>query len=145
MIHALINLKATDKWANYSTKRKKEIYSLVLGVVLEQKSKEEQKKARLLAEAKKQAEFEAKVQADIDKHGFFCMEVWSRDCDCVESTHVSKYTSLEELDQSQQDAAEWADGPMTWTYVSPLEADAEPTQRDRVMEAYENTGQGYFV
>ena len=89
---------------------------------------------------------EALYEADIANHGHFCMEVWSRDCDMYESTHLGRYKSIKELEDSKMEAGEWAEGPITWTYISPEDAAGyESSHRDRIMENLENGGDGYHL
>lgn len=104
------------------------------------------KKRRAEAQAEAERAAEALYEADIAKHGRFYMEVWSRDCDMVESTHLSWYESVKELRQSQEGCWEDAEGPITWTYISPESANHfEPSQRDRIMENFENGGDGFHL
>ena len=105
-------------------------------------------KAKRRAEAQRSAEKAAELiyEADIANHGHFCMEVWSRDCDMVESTHLGKYSTVAEFRASQEESWEWAEGPITWTYISIDEAlDFKSSQRDRIMENFENGGDGFHL
>jgi hypothetical protein len=64
----------------------------------------------------------------------------------VENTTLARYTSLAEFRASQREAWEWAEGPITWTYISHADAwDFEPSQRDLIMENRENGGDGYHL
>ena len=135
----LIDYKTSPK---YNAKGYKGLLALFFDVELKALRKARQDKR----EADKKAQFEAKLQADIDAHGFFCMELWSRDCDMCESTSVGKYYSVEELEKSKEEAWEWAEGPMTWTYISVADAqEFEPSFRDRIMENFENGGDGFHL
>lgn len=134
----LINFKASP---NYKREGYKSILKILYAEELKQKARARYE-ARL---AEERAEFEKKLQKDIEQYGYFCMVVWSRDCDMCESTHVSRYESIEELEQSKEEAGEWAEGPVTWTYMDPREEeDFVPGFRDRAMEAFEN-GRGTAV
>jgi len=71
---------------------------------------------------------------------------WGRDCDCCESTSI--YTVDTYLDLvidfvNYVDSLEWAEGPETWG-LTDLTIPEGSSQRDRVMEAYEN-GRGNSI
>ena len=105
-----------------------------------------QKKRRAEEQRLQELSGEDLYEADIAKHGSFCMVVWSRDCDMVENTTLSRYTSIAEFRASQREAWEWAEGPITWTHISHADAwDFEPSQRDLIMENRENGGDGYHL
>jgi hypothetical protein len=64
----------------------------------------------------------------------------------VESTSLSRYNSVEEYYQSRESAGDWAEGPVTWTYITPERAeDFEPHERDLIMENRENGGDGFHL
>jgi len=101
------------------------------------KSHLREKRDKLMAEEQRRREesTEALYEVDIAKHGSFCMEVCSRDCDMVENTTLARYTSLAEFKADQEEAWEWAEGPITWTHISHEDAwRFEPSQRDLIME-----------
>jgi hypothetical protein len=76
-------------------------------------------------------------------------EYFSRDCDMCEVTYVRSFEGgkkrfLEMCERSY----EGAEGPMSFTTISKEEYEerrGERHIRDRVMENYENGGNGYFV
>ena len=112
------------------------------------KSHLREKRDKLRAEEQRRAELsrEALYEADIENFGSFCMIVWSRDCDMVENTTLARYTSLTDFKASQEEAWEWAEGPITWKHISHEEAwKFEPSQRDLIMDNRENGGDGYHL
>ena len=104
------------------------------------------KKERAEAQRRREEATEGLYEADIANHGHFCMVVWSRDCDMVESTYLARYKSIKELEDSKVEAIEWAEGPVTWGYISHDDAnDFESSTRDLIMENRENGGDGYHL
>lgn len=90
--------------------------------------------------------FETRAAKDIEKYGGFCMVIWSRDCDMVESERIAQYSSIKEFYRSEEKEREWSEGPLDIQYISMEDAmNFNPTTRDRIAEAFENTGQGYWV
>ena len=70
---------------------------------------------------------------------------WSRDCDCVEGDSMEVYKSLREANKAIEHFYHWAEGACTHELVSKEDYDNfESTQRDRVMEAFED-GRNYSV
>lgn len=73
---------------------------------------------------------------------------WSRDCDMCESTTFG-WCFPHEYDEIQDDASEWAEGPMSFEKITKEEYEqykGESFKRDRVMEAYENgNGRSVYV
>jgi hypothetical protein len=140
LMNAIINWKDKPEGVNHRFYKTllKSLFADVLRAKHLQKVREDRERAKRAAEAI--------YEADIARVGFFCMEVWSRDCDMVESTSVSRYHSVEEYYQSQEAAGDWAEGPVTWTYMTPEEAeDFQPYQRDLIMENRENGGDGFHL
>ena len=89
--------------------------------------------------------FETRAAKDIEIYGGFYMVIWSRDCDMVESERIAQYSSIKEFYRSESQC-EWSEGPITRRYISMEDAmNFNPTTRDRIAEAFENTGQGYWV
>lgn len=74
---------------------------------------------------------------------------FSRDCDMCESSSYHKFNSRAEFNRYEESLYENAEGTTYINKISELEylenANEPPYVRDRVMEAYENTGQGYYV
>jgi hypothetical protein len=74
---------------------------------------------------------------------------FSRDCDMCESSSYHKFNSRAEFKEYEESLYENAEGTTYFNRVSErvyLEnANEQPYVRDRVMEAVENTGQGYYV
>lgn len=112
------------------------------------KSHLREKRNKLRAEEQRRQEVatEALYEADIAKHGSFCMIVWSRDCDMCEATNLARYKTVAEFKADQESAWEWAEGPITWNHISHEEAEEfSPHQRDLIMEDRENGGDGYHL
>jgi len=74
---------------------------------------------------------------------------FSRDCDMCERSSYHKFNSRAEFSRYEEGLYEDAEGTTYLNRISALEylehANEQPYVRDRVMEAYENTGQGYYV
>lgn len=49
------------------------------------------------------------------KNGFFWMNYSSRDCDGCYEERAIKFTNLEEFYKKEEDDAEWADGPFSYS------------------------------
>tara|TARA_R110001606_G_scaffold187289_1_gene334871 strand:+ start:267 stop:533 length:267 start_codon:yes stop_codon:yes gene_type:complete len=49
------------------------------------------------------------------KNGFFWMNYSSRDCDGCYEERAIKFTDLEEFYKKEEDDAEWADGPFSYS------------------------------
>ena len=81
--------------------------------------------------------------------GPFFVSYWSRDCDMCETSRVYKVDTYEELLENfidYIDGLEWQEGPSSWSLVPEDEYWGDHVDtRDRVMEAYENGGNGYWV
>ena len=85
--------------------------------------------------------YPGKVKRFLDKlfleHIYYVQ--WSRDCDMFESTNASICYGRKAYIKMQEDACDWAEGPMSWNEISKEEYEEfQPDHRDRVMEAYEN-------
>jgi hypothetical protein len=95
---------------------------------------------------KEKQEFEAKINAEIEKNGAFYMVHFSRDCDMVEVTRAVKFNTVEDFYEYQEDAYEAAEGPNSFELVSYSEGeDFNTVTRDRIMENFENGGNGFFL
>ena len=58
---------------------------------------------------------------------------------------MSHYTSWSEYEEAMDSVGDWAEGPVSDTYMSQEETeDFEPHTRDRIMEAFEN-GRGNSI
>ena len=68
--------------------------------------------------------------------GQCALVVWSRDCDCVETTR-QLLIDPSDLRAEVQRLYDDAEGPVTW-FVRRPDPEFKTTQRDRVLEAYEN-------
>ena len=67
-------------------------------------------------------------------------KVWSRDCDCCETTEVYKFWSFWQANKAIEASYLDAEGPVRWSRISKKEyVEHKSTFRDRVLEAYENT------
>jgi hypothetical protein len=140
-VHALITVKGSVDHDIKPSIYKGLLKSIFLDV-LRAKRMAEHLSAREIA--KRAAE--RRYEADIALVGHFCIVVWSRDCDMVETTRLVRYESVEEYYQSQEDAGDWAEGPVTWTYISIADAeDFQPHERDLIMENRENGGDGFHL
>lgn len=65
--------------------------------------------------------------------------VWSRDCDCYETTHTEKFPTYYHAYKSMMEMAESAEGPFSFIRVSKKEyLEHMPEHRDHIMEAFEN-------
>jgi hypothetical protein len=88
----------------------------------------------------------AKMESDIKNHGAFNMRLFSRDCDCHESTSLCTFESIEEYEECADEVFDCAEGETHFTYISHLAAqEFEGSSRDRVMEAFENGGGNFFL
>ena len=72
---------------------------------------------------------------------------WSRDCDCVESGSYGMVKNRYWYNKIKNDLYANAEGDCCIHRVTKNEYDETPEEvwRDRIMEAWENTGQGYYV
>jgi len=139
-INAIINAKGKGNEIRPSMYKNlmKSVFSDVLRAKRIKKDAEERERRERAAEVI--------YESDILTHGHFCMIVWSRDCDMCESTNLSRYESVEQFYKSQENAGEWAEGPVTWTYISHEDAeDFQSSTRDLIMENRENGGDGFHL
>ena len=135
-LNTLIELKSEGA---INTENYKIVLKMYYKKILSKRAEERYRLERDERIAQEKKDFEAKANADIEKYGYFCMEVFMRDCDMCETTHISKYSSIKEMEESMQATYEDAEGYVSFTYAHPLDAENfEPSFRDRTMEAYEN-------
>jgi len=80
------------------------------------------------------------------KDGFLRLIIWSRDCDCVESTYATTIpATLTHYTNFCTKEYEYAEGAMSINIVTEKEyQEFQPYQRDRILEAFEN-GNTYNV
>lgn len=89
---------------------------------------------------------EKRIQDAIKADGYAYFQIWSRDCDMCESTRTTKVRSVKAYKKLIHDLAEGAEGPVSCNLISKEEwKDFQPTHRDRVMENFENGGNGYWL
>ena len=143
-IHTFIDLKGQMK-GNFSTmkpKLKKGLYEAIFFEYFREKRIEEAKAQRL----KEKQEFEAMANACIQENGAFYMVHFSRDCDMVEVTRAVKFDTVEEFYEYQEDVYAGAEGPNSFDFISFEEGEEFNTvTRDRIMENFENGGNGFFL
>jgi hypothetical protein len=77
-MNAIINWKDKPDGINYK------FYKTLLQSLFKDVLRAKQLKEALEAQERAKRSAEAIYEADIARVGFFCMEVWSRDCDMVE-------------------------------------------------------------
>lgn len=86
----------------------------------------------------------SKMFGEVDANNQAFFSVWSRDCDCVESTYLlncHKNDIQKEIDHIEQ----WAEGPTVITRLTLAEAkDFRASSRDRILEAFED-GRNFSV
>lgn len=74
---------------------------------------------------------------------------FSRDCDMCEVSYVREFLGgRKNYEKMKEKSYEWAEGPTYFTEISREEYEMEKGEyhmRDRVMENYENGGNGYLV
>jgi len=78
--------------------------------------------------------------AIVQKHGVICVKLFSRDCDCAESTTYHSFASAQDFLEFEYRAYENAEGLTYFEFVSWDEYRRKPDagSRDRALEAYEN-------
>lgn len=153
LVHATITLKSKEyKWYNAAydgitseenlvkmkMKEMKSILWHAYGVALRKKKDIEAQKVR-------EVKLKLDIETSIEMYGSAYFEIWSRDCDMVESTCYVEINSYEEYESMEYDLAENAEGPFFCNLISQEHyINAIPYTRDRVMEAYEN-GKGNSI
>lgn len=73
----------------------------------------------------------------LQEDGRIRVNVWSRDCDCVEGWHTYVVPVADLNRRIEQDLA-YADGPMSHSLARPSEVPQFPRPRDRILEAFED-------
>lgn len=81
-----------------------------------------------------------------DDDGTVAVEVWSRDCDCVEGTELYRIpASVMAYEQFANRMYDNAEGSMSLTILTSEQAESfKAYQRDRILEAFEE-GETYYV
>jgi len=134
-IQNLITLKAAlISNGTFSTELQKELLKLLAAPIIEARNKARIKRNKL----KRNSRELVAMLKDIDQNGFFCVQWFSRDCDCVEKTSFKTYTSIEAYHEEINEIGNWAEGPVYYTHVDVSNADNKSTTRDRILQAYEN-------
>jgi hypothetical protein len=125
----------------------KDALKLLLKDIISDRKRKEYKDIEKQRKIQEKIDLENKLNADLEKYGKFFYEVWSRDCDMCESTRIIEFESIEDYYETVDKTGEWAEGPVTYTYVHPLDAtDFESSFRDRAFESYENgNGNSIYV
>lgn len=74
---------------------------------------------------------------DLQEDGKIRLNIWYRDCDCVEG-YRTKVVAVDKVNQEVQSDLAYADGPMKHTLARPSEVPCFPRSRDRILEAFED-------
>jgi hypothetical protein len=90
--------------------------------------------------------FTYELQRNVMDDGKVYVNIWQRDCDCVEyTTLVGIRPTVAAWEALEMDIADGAEGPFNLSIVPPEDVDAwQPYERDRILEAFEN-GNNYYV
>lgn len=146
IIHALINMKSGEGFQSMAPVDQLKAHKVLSRYISQGRENRLEKERRAKHQQHLKDLFEATANLDILKHGFFSMVVWQRDCDMCESTELVRFKSIKDLEETKKGAVEWAEGPVTWNYISPEDAESFRGQfRDLVMEDRENGGDGYHL